>query len=63
MKSIKKTIIAVAFFGGALSMTSCGTISCWAYADNADEKIEKQDIQEETQDWAAATFVSEHPSS
>ena len=63
MKSIKKAIIAVAVFGGSLSMTSCGTISCWAYADNSDEKIEKQDIKEATPEWTEATFVNEHPAS
>lgn len=63
MKAIKKTFLAVVLFGGILSTTSCGHISCYAYASNeTDTKIEKA-VEETTPEWAEATFVEELPSS
>lgn len=63
MKALKNTLTAVVVFGGLLSTTSCGSISCYAYASNeTDEKIEKA-VEETTPQWANATFVEELPSS
>lgn len=63
MKAAKTTLFAVLLFGGILSTTSCGTISCHAYASN--ESIEKTEkaVQEAAPQWTNATFVEELPSS
>lgn len=61
MKALKNTFLAVVIFGGLISTTSCGTISCHAYVNNeTDEQIEK-DLELDAPAWAEATFAEELP--